>query len=110
MEKYLPAERVAEFLAMFVEQVEKQAADIRRLAAIPDIAELGREAHSLAGCTGNVGAARLSALARRLEAACKAGETRMAIALSAEVGAAATAASDAVRARLAAKEPARLTG
>ncbi|HEX5320257.1 MAG TPA: ATP-binding protein, partial [Stellaceae bacterium] len=110
LEKYLPAERVAEFLAMFVEQVEKQAADIRRLAAIPDIAELGREAHSLAGCTGNVGAARLSALARRLEAACKAGETRMAIALSADVDAAATAASDAVRARLAAKEPARLAG
>jgi HPt (histidine-containing phosphotransfer) domain-containing protein len=64
------------------------------------LGELGREAHSLAGCTGNVGATRLSRLARELEAACKAGDHGAAAGLSMRVVAASTEAVAAVRACL----------
>jgi PAS domain S-box-containing protein len=100
LEKYLPAARVNEFLMMFIDQIDGQLAQIRRAAADGDLTELGREAHSLAGCTGNVGASRLCRLARVLEGACKNGQNQAAVELAAEVAGAAAAASLAVRERL----------
>ena len=63
---------------MLGNQIEGQVAQIRRAAADGDLSELAREAHSLAGCTGNAGASRLCRLARELEAACKNGQNQAA--------------------------------
>ena len=104
LEKYLPAARVNEFLLMFVDQIDEQAAHIRRAAAEQDLSELGRQAHSLAGCTGNVGASRLCRLARELEAACRAGDQNAAAHLGVRVISASTAAAAALRAWLEAKQ------
>jgi CheY-like chemotaxis protein/HPt (histidine-containing phosphotransfer) domain-containing protein len=100
LEKYLPASSVRELLAMFVDQIDSQIEPIRQAAAERDLEALGREAHSLAGSAGNIGAARLSQLARELDAACKTGDENAAIDQSHRVAAAATAASGAVRAWL----------
>ena len=103
LEKYLPGAQVDELLTMFVEQIDGQVAPIRRAAAQRDLVELGREAHSLAGSTGNIGASRLSRLARELEAACRAGDADTAAELSTRVALAASAAAAAVRGWLASR-------
>jgi PAS domain S-box-containing protein len=100
LEKYLPAARVSEFLMMFVGQIDEQAAHIRRATVEQDLSELGRQAHSLAGCTGNVGASRLCRLARELEAACRAGDRSAVADLGVRVVSASAAAAAAVRAWL----------
>ena len=97
LEQYLPAARVNEFLMMFVDQIDRRLAKIRRATADGDLGELGREAHSLAGCTGNVGASRLCRLARELEAVCKAGDQDAAADLGRRVVSASAAAVEAVR-------------
>jgi PAS domain S-box-containing protein len=100
LEKYLPASSVRELLAMFVDQIAGQIGPIRDAAAGSDFETLGREAHSLAGSAGNIGASRLSQLARELEAACKTGDRNAVTERSHRVAAAATAAADTVRAWL----------
>jgi HPt (histidine-containing phosphotransfer) domain-containing protein len=85
---------------MFVDQIDEQAAHIRRATAEQDLSELGRQAHSLAGCTGNVGASRLCRLAREFEAACRAGDQSAVADLGVRVVSASTAAGAAVRAWL----------
>jgi len=104
LEKYLPAVQINEYLSMFVNQISEHIMAMDRAAAARDLGALGREAHSLAGCTGNVGATRLCRLARELEAACKTGEHCGALDLVASVIAASSAASDAARAWLATKQ------
>ncbi|HEX3885760.1 MAG TPA: PAS-domain containing protein [Stellaceae bacterium] len=105
LEKYLPGAQVDELLTMFVDQIDGQVAPIRSAAALRNLAELGREAHSLAGSTGNIGASRLSRLARELEAACKAGDPDAAAELSSRVVAAASTAAIAVRGWLDGRRP-----
>ncbi|HEY1796044.1 MAG TPA: ATP-binding protein [Stellaceae bacterium] len=100
LEKYLPANSVLELLAMFVDQIDSQIEPIRRAAAALDLEALGREGHSLSGSAGNIGAARLSRLARELEHACKRREESAALEQSDRVAVAATAAAAAIRAWL----------
>jgi HPt (histidine-containing phosphotransfer) domain-containing protein len=47
---------------------------IQAMARSTDLPALAREAHDLVGTSGNFGVNRVQALARRLEAACKAGQ------------------------------------
>jgi CheY-like chemotaxis protein len=68
---HLPAESVRQLLVLFLDQIEAQIVAIKALSAAGDLAALAREAHTLAGTSGNVGALRLSALARGTEAASK---------------------------------------
>ena len=49
-------------------------AKIESISEAGDLAGLAMEAHALKGMSGNFGAARLEALAGRLEKACKAGD------------------------------------
>jgi PAS domain S-box-containing protein len=100
LEKYLPASSIEELLAMFIDQIAGQIEPIRRAAAERNLDLLAREAHSLAGSAGNIGAGRLSQLARALEAACKMPDPGAATEQSHRVIAAATAAATAVRAWL----------
>jgi PAS domain S-box-containing protein len=62
---------VREFLEMYLAEAEER---LSRMAAMRDFASLDREAHALIGMSGNVGATRMSELARSVELACKAGD------------------------------------
>jgi len=68
---HLPAENVRQLLLLFLDQIEAQIVTLKALWAGGDFAALEREAHTLAGSSGNVGALRLSGLARGIEAASK---------------------------------------
>jgi len=66
---HLPAENVRQLLSLFLDQIEAQIVTLKALSAGGDLAALAREAHTLAGTSGNVGALRLSEFARGIEAA-----------------------------------------
>ena len=58
----------------FVTSLEQRVERVARRVAAGELAAAGREAHDIVSVAGNLGAIRLSALARDLEAACKSGE------------------------------------
>jgi signal transduction histidine kinase/DNA-binding NarL/FixJ family response regulator len=58
----------------FVTSLEQRVRRSTRLVATGKLATAGREAHDIVSVAGNLGAVRLSALARDLEAACKSGD------------------------------------
>jgi CheY-like chemotaxis protein/HPt (histidine-containing phosphotransfer) domain-containing protein len=62
---------VREFLEMYLAEAAER---VSRMVAMRDFATLGREAHALIGMSGNVGATRMSELARSVELACKEGD------------------------------------
>jgi len=68
---HLPAENVRQLLLLFLDQIEAQIVTLKALSAGGDFAALAREAHTLAGTSGNIGALRLSGFARGIEAASK---------------------------------------
>jgi signal transduction histidine kinase/CheY-like chemotaxis protein len=66
----LPADSVRQLFASFLDQIDAQIPVLEALAGGGDLAALAREAHALAGCSGNFGAPELSRLARDIETAC----------------------------------------
>jgi signal transduction histidine kinase/CheY-like chemotaxis protein len=68
----MSGETLGEFLDVFLGSAAERIARIGSLVASDDIEEIGREAHTLLGTTGNFGALQLSKLARELRAACDA--------------------------------------
>jgi CheY-like chemotaxis protein/HPt (histidine-containing phosphotransfer) domain-containing protein len=71
LERRLPPRSLRGLMAAFIEQLAGQAAAIETLAKAGDIEALGREAHGLAGASGNFGALNLSRLASATEQACR---------------------------------------
>jgi HPt (histidine-containing phosphotransfer) domain-containing protein len=61
--------------------VKNRAAAIEDAARTRDIEQTRRNAHDLAGMCGQLGSSHASAIARRIEAACMAGQDDDAIAL-----------------------------
>jgi signal transduction histidine kinase/CheY-like chemotaxis protein len=61
-------------ISAFLENADQRLQRMAEAHAAGDMEMLEREAHSLAGAAGNVGTLRLAAAARRIEAACRAGE------------------------------------
>jgi PAS domain S-box-containing protein len=90
---HLPADSVHQLLAAFSDQVERQILSIEFLSTAGDLAALAREAHGLAGCSGNFGALKLSRLAREIEAACHDADLAGAARIVARIRAAAAEAS-----------------
>jgi HPt (histidine-containing phosphotransfer) domain-containing protein len=91
---------------MYVINTNERIATIRSLAKSGDMPALAKEAHTLIGTSGNVGADRASEMAAMLEAACKAGKLAEAMDGVAALDGAVTAAMDAILAWLAARFPA----
>ncbi|MGI9035338.1 MAG: PAS domain S-box protein [Pyrinomonadaceae bacterium] len=60
-------ETVAEFIDLFLQDVEKRLHRLHDLAAENDFAGLKREIHGLKGSAANMGAEQISALCRRIE-------------------------------------------
>jgi PAS domain S-box-containing protein len=70
LEQHLPTARICDLLMLFLAQLDEQIAQFAALMAAGDWSTLGREAHTLAGAAGNIGAPRAYRIARALEAAC----------------------------------------
>jgi signal transduction histidine kinase/DNA-binding response OmpR family regulator/HPt (histidine-containing phosphotransfer) domain-containing protein len=64
----MPGERLRDFLEMFLADAGARIGHICGLAAEGDLEELGREAHTLTGTAGNLGALEVSHLAAKLKA------------------------------------------
>jgi PAS domain S-box-containing protein len=94
---HMPHDRVDELVTLFLEQIDDQIAGIRALAGAGDLPMLEREAHTLAGSAGNLGAGQVTERARELQAACKVGNVASVIRLASEVEDAAHAAARALR-------------
>jgi PAS domain S-box-containing protein len=73
----LPGE-VCRFMTLFLDQLADNVARMQALPAEGDLGLLGREAHTLVGTAGNVGAMLLSDLARDIEIACRSGNAEAA--------------------------------
>jgi signal transduction histidine kinase/ActR/RegA family two-component response regulator/HPt (histidine-containing phosphotransfer) domain-containing protein len=98
----VPREKFRDLVAVYLENTTQRIARIEAMAATRDLAALAREAHDLVGTAGSFGAVRVQALARRLEAACRAGRVDETPGLVRDIAGAARSASEAMRARFAA--------
>lgn len=71
----LPRPQLVEFLEDYLASAARHLERATSRLAANDIAGLAAEAHTLISITGSYGLPRASAIARQLEAACKAGQT-----------------------------------
>ena len=85
LQTYMPARDVEKIVTMFLYQLSKDLAELRELASRGDLEVLARQSHNLAGLAANVGAVRLSRIAREIEAACNAQQIKPAQTLSAAI-------------------------
>jgi signal transduction histidine kinase/CheY-like chemotaxis protein/HPt (histidine-containing phosphotransfer) domain-containing protein len=74
LKRKVPEETFQELLNYYLDGALASMSKIEAMAEAADLKGLAAEAHSLKGMSGNFGAARLEALAGRLEKACKAGD------------------------------------
>jgi CheY-like chemotaxis protein len=100
LEAIMDPEDVCEFLTLYLDNTGARVASIRDFSARGDLAALGREAHTIIGTAGSVGAMRLSELAAELQTACEAGESDSAGRLAGELCDASTEATAALHAWL----------
>jgi len=70
----LPAESVAGLITLFLHDAEGQLREIGACEKAGDLAGIARQAHMMVSSAGNLGAMRTSALARKVEQFCKAGD------------------------------------
>lgn len=68
-------EQTVGFIEVFLQDANSRLSQIANASATGDLDDCRRAAHSLISMAGTFGAARMSALARRLEAACKSANT-----------------------------------
>ena len=101
----LPPEDLLPLIGEFLAGLETRVAALDRCAAAADFAQLGREAHALAGVAGNFGAERVMSYARLLESACLSGNRNVALDLVTVIKPAAARAMGAVRQRFPAARP-----
>jgi HPt (histidine-containing phosphotransfer) domain-containing protein len=95
----LPAPQLAEFLEDYLASGAKHIERVLALHEAGDVAALGREAHTLISVTGSYGLKRASAIARQLEAACKAPQADQIAALVGELATASRQGWEALRRR-----------
>jgi signal transduction histidine kinase/CheY-like chemotaxis protein/HPt (histidine-containing phosphotransfer) domain-containing protein len=89
-----------EFVSLYLVDVDLRLGQIARSRAEKDFARVSSEAHVLVSTSGNLGAMRTSAAARRLEMACRTGDHGQTYRLISELADASAQSSKAMRARL----------
>lgn len=103
LKKFLSGTALREYLTLYLVDTEAHLARIRDLKALSDLAGIARDAHSLVSSAGNVGAERVSVVARALEHACREGDRDTASRLASELAAAAVVTDKTIRAWLSAE-------
>lgn len=93
-------ELVPEIITAYKLELDRRLDELIEAAAARDEARIGRLAHAIAGSAASVGAIRLRQTARRLEAACKAGDAVTAGPLITAIPTLAAETSDLLRKRL----------
>ena len=74
LQSVLPRAKVADFIKLYLADVELNLAAIAEARAKSDFETVARQAHQLVSTSGNLGLMRTSAAARRLEQACRTAE------------------------------------
>ena len=103
LEDIMPGKEAAAFVELCLADTDNHLTAIADAAKRTDLAAIARSAHVLVSTAGNVGATAVSLSARRLTDACRANERASVEVLIRELQAASRAASDALRAWLAAR-------
>jgi CheY-like chemotaxis protein len=95
----VPAEELRSLVETYLAGAAELMTQAESSAAVQDLAALAQVAHNLVSTSGNFGARRVQALARRLEGVCKAGDAKEAAALLPRVRVASEQAWAAIRGR-----------
>ena len=91
------ADQLATLLQGFVDSLDERVKRVKPLLEQHKLAEVAREAHDLISISGNIGAMRLSRIARQLESCCKSGDGDGCRAITADLETTSTAALAALR-------------
>jgi CheY-like chemotaxis protein/HPt (histidine-containing phosphotransfer) domain-containing protein len=70
-ERSLPPHILSELIELYLLDMEQKIPRLKSLLEEADLSSLGREAHNLVATAGNVGAMKVSGLARQIEHACR---------------------------------------
>jgi CheY-like chemotaxis protein/HPt (histidine-containing phosphotransfer) domain-containing protein len=70
LEATLPADKIADFISLYLNSVEGHLQQIDTCAEAHDFEGIAKQAHILVSTAGNLGAVKTSALAREIEQAC----------------------------------------
>jgi CheY-like chemotaxis protein/nitrogen-specific signal transduction histidine kinase/HPt (histidine-containing phosphotransfer) domain-containing protein len=92
----LPHSAIRNFLELYLKDADSHLAKIGDCLAQASWQELAREAHVIVSTAGNIGAAKVSLIARQVETACREGHGELVIARAAELKAAHAEASNAI--------------
>lgn len=84
LQDVLSAPKLEGLVVLYLREVEQHLARISQLDMRDGLAGIAAEAHAIVSTSGNFGAMRCSAAARRLEEACRAGDRDLAVPLLAE--------------------------
>jgi signal transduction histidine kinase/DNA-binding response OmpR family regulator/HPt (histidine-containing phosphotransfer) domain-containing protein len=101
LEAALPHETIRELLALYNTDIDAVLHAIEASIAAGDLASTSRHAHMIIGSAGNLGAARVSQLARLLETSCDRNEVAAARRFALALRAASVATSQAIRNKIA---------
>ena len=97
----MPEGRFSFLVEFYIAEAEAQAQQFQQWRSNRTLDEIGDEAHKIISSAGTFGARRVQELARRLQMACRAGDTASMPGLLDQLGLASAAASSALRQRLA---------
>jgi len=106
LESALPPAKVRGFISLYLADVDLRLESIAEYCSKGDFAGVSREAHTIVSTAGNLGAMQTSAAARRLETACRAGDSEDSYRLVSELSASCEASSAEFQTWLHEKEPA----
>jgi PAS domain S-box-containing protein len=102
LEETISWDTLRNLFEMYLVNSEERMTKLRMSAAAGAFVDVAREAHALAGTSGNLGVACVGATALLLEAACKSGDDGSAQILAAELAASFSRAADMIRLTIAA--------
>jgi PAS domain S-box-containing protein len=102
LEEAISWDTLRNLFEMYLINSEERMTKLRNSAAAGAMTDVAREAHALAGTSGNLGVACVGATALLLEAACKAGDDDSAQILASKLAAAFSRAADMIRLTIAA--------
>jgi signal transduction histidine kinase/DNA-binding response OmpR family regulator/HPt (histidine-containing phosphotransfer) domain-containing protein len=93
----LPPATIRNFISLYLADVELHLAQIAQCRAGGDFEGVSRQAHTIISTSGNLGAMQTSAVARRLESACRGGDHEQSCRLIDELRESSRESSDALR-------------